>query len=236
MTYSSPLNCRLTKTNLITFTFFNCLVSNLRMLLLFLRESVFLALSFYVQAAFERYNLAGQLWASDLRSACHSLAAQLFTLFSDGTFHEGDQRRVLAHLAAIPLILKNDVRGSRDTSEVRGLLSQDDIARMEDAESMANHCLDVIRSYYIGAITRKDLCLKDVVIGNRASFFEDQIENVEKVVRSLKFLDSFGIAPGFELLLNTLLGIWFLILPFALAEISGKFCPSIAILIHSLYS
>ena len=190
--------------------------------------SVFLSLSFYVQAAFERYDMAGQLWASDLKSGCHSLAVQLFTLFPEGTFHEGDQRRVLAHLVAIPLILKNDLRASRDTREIRGLLSQDDITRMEGAENMANHCLDVIRSYYISAVAHKDLFLKDDVIGNRASLFEGRIEKLEKIARSMKFLDSFDISPGFVLVLNTILGIWFLILPFSLTDISGMFCFYVA--------
>lgn len=181
----------------------------------------FLVLGFYVQAAFARYNSAGQIWVNDLRSGCHALAAQSFSLFEDGTLHEGDQLRMVAHIAALPLVLKNELRGSRDVREIKGLLSYDDMARIQCAESMASHCVDVIRSYFIALISRKDLLSKNIVFGNRVLFYKVGILGLERLIRSLKFLRSFDIAPGFVSLLNILLGIWFAILPFAIAEICG---------------
>lgn len=190
-------------------------------LLFYVQCAAFLVLGFYVQAAFARYNSAGHIWVDELGSNCHALAAQSFSLFEDNTLHEGDKLRMVAHIAALPLVLKNELRGSRDVREVKGLLSYEDIARIQCAESMASHCVDVIRSYFIALISRKDLLSKTVVFGNRVLFFKVGILGLERLIRSLKFLRSFDIAPGFLALLNALLGIWFVILPFAISEISG---------------
>eukprot|EP00737_Agarophyton_chilense_P002425 gb/GEZJ01002761.1/.p1 GENE.gb/GEZJ01002761.1/~~gb/GEZJ01002761.1/.p1 ORF type:complete len:1440 (-),score=182.28 gb/GEZJ01002761.1/:2957-7276(-) len=185
--------------------------------------AAFMLLGFFVQAAFIRYIAAGSVWGARLRSSCHSIAVQFQTLFSEGTIHDGDVTRVLAHVAAIPLVLKSELRNSRDLREVKGLLSFSDIARIQCADSMVSHCVDVIRSYYLFFMCHKEQISVPVTYGSRTSFVKYEIIELEKVIRHSKFLRSFEIAPGFLVLLKSFLGLWFLVLPFALAEFSGWF-------------
>lgn len=180
-------------------------------------------LGFYGQAAFSRYTAAGRVWTHDLRFACSSLAAEFLALFPPGALHEGDHQRVLAHIAALPLVLKHELRYSRDTRELKGLLSHEDMVRIQCANSMSNHCVDVIRSYYAGGTTHKNLFTTKVVVGNRMSYIKMSVAHLENGIASSRFLRSYEIAPGFLVLLNLLLGTWFLLLPFALAEKSGMF-------------
>lgn len=178
-------------------------------------------LGFYVQAAFTRYMSAGRVWTHDLRFACSSLAAQFMSLFPEGALHEGDHQRAVAHVAALPLVLKHELLHSRDTRELKGLLSSEDLLHIQCAESMANHCLDVIRAYYAAGSSHKDMFTKKVVMNNRASPMNLSITHIENGIALSKFLRSYEIAPGFQILLNLLLATWFLVLPFAIAERSG---------------
>ncbi|CAN8064519.1 unnamed protein product [Agarophyton chilense] len=185
--------------------------------------AAFLLLGFYVNAAFTRYKEAGNVWASMLHSSCRSLAVHFLTLFESGSIHKGDHDRVIAHIAAIPLILKSELRNSRDTREVKGLLSREDLARVHCAESMSRYCVEVIKTYQITAADRPEYASMMIPYGSRFFAMEDEMELLEKAIQQSDFLSSFPVAPGFLSLLNALLGIWFLILPFALIEISGWF-------------
>lgn len=179
-------------------------------------------LGFYVQAAFKRYHEAGSVWADNLRASCHAMAVQMQGLIEDGVLHEGDKDRIFGHIAAIPLVFKHELRSSRDIREVKGLLSMADVARIQTSASMIVHCQDVIRAYLTELCTHserhRNKSFKDYA---RTSFFSLDLVGLEKALRSCKFLNQFEIAPGFLILLNCLLGLWFLLLPFVLAEVSG---------------
>ncbi|CAN8065431.1 unnamed protein product [Agarophyton chilense] len=185
--------------------------------------AAFMVLGFFVQAAFVRYISAGGVWGARLRASCHTLAVQFQTLFPEGSIHDGDHRRILSHIAAIPLVLKSELRNSRNIQEVKGLLSHHDISKIQCADSMVSHCVDVLRSYFLVYLHHSDRLRKPVVYGSGVAFVKMEIIALEKMIRQSKFLRSFDIAPGFLILLNCFMGIWFLILPFALAEYSGWF-------------
>lgn len=178
-------------------------------------------LGFYVQAAFSRYMSAGRVWTHDLRFACSSLAAQFMSLFPEGALHEGDHQRVIAHVAALPLVLKHELLHSRDTRELKGLLSSEDVLRIQCAESMTNYCLDVIRAYYAAGSSHKDMFRKKVVLNTCIIPPNMSITHIENGIALSKFLCLYEIAPGLQILLNILFSTWFLVLPFALAERSG---------------
>lgn len=179
-------------------------------------------LGFYVQFAFQRYHEAGSVWADNLRAACHALSVQIINYFPDGTIHDNDRKRIMGHIAAIPLVFKQELRDSRDIREIKGLVSQEDFARIQTAESMVAYCVDVVRAYFSEFICRPErLKKKSPGVWNRDTFLNMEIRALETAIRACKFLKVFVIAPGFIVLLNFLLGLWFLLLPFVLAEISG---------------
>lgn len=186
-------------------------------------NKAFTLLSFFVKAAFSRYNNAGSIWGDELRASCHALAMQWTTLFPEGTWHRGDHERVLSHIAALPLALKADLRGIRDLREVKGLLSQRDLGRLQVASGMAEHCVDVIRSYFIAGTGRVDLLERadDAHGGARVAPVKQEIGNLEAVVQKGVFLASFRTSSSFSAMLKTMLWIWFALLPFVLAELTG---------------
>lgn len=192
---------------------------------LYLSFAAFTLLSFYVTATLNRYNTASKLFGNDLRARCHSLTALFLSLAPRGFVHPNDHERIVGHIAAIPLVLKAELRQTRDIRDVKGLLSYTDLARMQCAGSMITHCIDVIRSYLFKVLRQE----AEIHRGgwskpkNRSAFVTEQIKSLEQLVRSAKFVRTFPIAPGFILLLKTLLTIFFAIVPFALAETSGWF-------------
>ena len=162
------------------------------------------------------------MWTDSLRSSCHALAAQWFTMFEPGTWHKNDNARVIGHIAALPLLVKCELRGGRDLTELKGLLSHEDVGKILDSPVMSSHCLDVIRSYFIAGARHKNRLSKPVYGGHRLSFVQLEIKRTEATIRSAMFLKKYAIAPGFIVLLNMLIATWFFLLPFVLAETSGK--------------
>ena len=51
-------------------------------------------------------------------------------MFPVGAAHEGDYGRIIGHLVAIPLVLKEQVRHSFDPPDLVGYLSNEDIVRL----------------------------------------------------------------------------------------------------------
>lgn len=183
-------------------------------------------LGFYVQAAFSRYHRAGTIWGDDLRALCHAFSAQVLTFAPAGSWHEGDHDRIIGHIASLPIVLKMQARGHRNLVELKGLLSQSDIGRIHCARDMARHCLDVLRSYIVTAVEAPEELNTDVEWSSqRFSFLLRRINNLEEAILVSDFLTTVGIAYGFTILLRTMLGIFFVLLPFILAEASGRLNP-----------
>lgn len=179
-------------------------------------------LGFYVQAAFQRYHIAGEAWGDDLRATCHSLAAQLLSYAPPGACHDGDMNRMIAHIASIPIALKMELRKDRNIGELKGLLSQQDIGRVHCAGNMAQHCLDVVRSYYAVMTNQQDRLQRTFKFTSRTVTIPPDIRKLEGVIRRCLLIRDVGISHGFKILLRVLLSIWFFLLPFILAESSGK--------------
>lgn len=138
-----------------------------------------------------------------------------------GAWHPGDHERILAHVAAIPITLKQELRHERDLIELKGLLSQQDIGRIHIAGNMAMHCLDVLRSYCAMAMSHNEKLHVEFQFANRAVPILGDVRKLEGVVRNCLFIRDQGIARGFTVLLRALLVIFFLLVPFVLAEDTG---------------
>lgn len=184
----------------------------------------FTVLGFFVRAAFGRYNTAGSVWGDSLRGSCHTLASTFMSYWPANEMHPGDKARLLGHLAALPVALKCDLRNSRDLRELKGLLSTSDISRIMHAYSMSTHCVTVVRSYYYKMMARMKTIKSTKVQGGRLNL-QTLVEMmmVERIVQTALFLKDVPIARGFLNLLNTLLFVFFAILPFILGEITGWF-------------
>lgn len=200
-----------------------------------LSVAAFALLSFYVREAFARYNVGGNVWYDYLRAYCHSLLSQLMSYWAKGELHEEDHRRMVGHLSAIPLLLKKELRYSRDVREIKALVSSSDLARIECADSMAVHCLDVVRAYFYKIMTREKAVGIDKSSsgdstesikrnpGRLSLIMWNDLVSIENGIQDALHLNRYRIAPGFTNLLKTLLGLWFLVLPLVLAELSGWF-------------
>lgn len=198
-------------------------------------------MGFYVQLAYQRYTEAGIVWYNLIPGGCIDLSGTWLSLFERGTWHEGDLERVFGHIAAIPVVLKHSVRGSRDLRDLQGLLSPQDIAAIQRAEDMPTHCTDVLRSYYYHSKLVK--CEDEEgnrMSSNRRSFIGPCFGTLDAAIKSARFLYEFEFAKGFAQELNFLLGLWFVLLPLVLAEVSGwlslVWIPIIALAILGMYN
>lgn len=181
------------------------------------------------------------MWFNLIPGGCIDLSAAWLILFERGTWHEGDFERIFGHIAAIPIVLKHSVRGSRDLRDLQGLLSPQDIAAIQCAEDMPTHCTDVLRSYYHHSkLTMSENEDSETMSPNRVSFIPPCFGLLDAAIKSARFLSEFEFAKGFAQELNFLLGLWFLLLPLVLAEISGwlslVWIPIIGLAILGVYS
>lgn len=184
----------------------------------------FTTLGFFVRAAFKRYHLAGSVWGDHLRGSCHSLASQFLSYFQRDELHNGDHKRVISYIATLPLVLKSELRGSRDIRELKGLLSFTDLGHVQCAESMSGHCLSVVRSYFLKVLSRQGAVQGDALFPDRIGWtMQRDLMALEQAVQLTMYLNQTEMAPGFSVLVKILLAVWFFIVPFVVSEVMGWF-------------
>lgn len=178
-----------------------------------------------MRASYVRYNKAGGIWTLSLKSTLHTIASTWMTLFPDGILSMADQNRIIGHLAAVPVALKQQLRDSLDLQELKGILSDRDLAAIQSAPNMPAYCVDVVRAYYYKPSMVSDPDDTSGQSENRTWMvaMRNQFRPLEEAIASSLYLKEFMLAPGFVAVLNTMLGIWFMVLPFVLAEVSGWF-------------
>lgn len=184
--------------------------------------AAFTLLGFFAEDAFSRYNEGGTVWGDSLRSLCNFHAGLFLKLWKKNRIHSGDHDRIIGHIAALPLVLKLELRDSRDMRQLMGLLSYADVGRMQRSSSMSFHCLDVIRTYWIKCTSTdsKNVVRTEGAVEKGVKYY---FLDLEKAVKLVLFLKAFDIAPGFIKLLKTLLAMFFVVMPFVLAELTGWF-------------
>lgn len=184
--------------------------------------SVFILLGFYVNEAFSRYNAAGDIWEHTLRKGCHIVTTYALSAFPANIVHKGDHDRLVGHIAVLPIVLKAELRDQRDIREACALLSYADIGRIQCAPSMTMHCIDVILSYW-NMYTRRGLKPQHVMnqTGPRMALIRFELLQIEAAINKAVTMKQFPIAPGFVTVLHILLALFFIVLQFILAPISG---------------
>lgn len=184
--------------------------------------SVFILLGFYVNEAFARYNTAGDIWEHTLSKGCHIVSTFALSAFPANIVHKGDHDRFVGHIAVLPIVFKAELRDQRDIREACALLSYSDIGRIQCASSMTLHCIDVILSYW-AMYTRRVLKPQHVMnqTGPRMALIRFELLQIESAINKAFTMKQFPIAPGFVTVLHILLALFFIVLPFILAPISG---------------
>lgn len=186
----------------------------------------FTLLGFFSAMAATRYHSGGSLWVQRIRPACHSLVSNLLRFYKDGAVHPDDIHRMVGIVAAIPLAIRAELRGSRDVRDISGLLSAEDFSAVICSENMCDHLFDVIRAYYLRiALIPDKLKVLDVSTPPRVrtAFIRLPLIDIENALGEARFLMAFDMSPAFRTLLGTLLFVWFALLPFLLFEFSGKY-------------
>lgn len=93
---------------------------------------------------------AVRVWTS-LGGTISSFAKYVLQAFPEGMFHRGDRERILGFLVAFPVALKRELRGERDLRELKNVLTEEDLAKLQNAESMSSFCLYVLSGYVLNA-------------------------------------------------------------------------------------
>lgn len=97
---------------------------------------------------------AVRVW-TNIGGTITSFAKYVCQAFDSGMFHRGDRERILGFLVAFPVVLKRELRNERDLRELKGVLTQDDLAKLQNAASMPSYCLYVLSGYCLEAKTRE---------------------------------------------------------------------------------
>lgn len=182
----------------------------------------FTLLAFYVNEAYERYAKAAKVWNGELQVLLHGIAAQFTIFWEEGTVHQGDKKRLIGHLAALPYALRSDLRQSKHIPEVKGLLSPADFVSMTFGKSMSLRAWSVTRAYYTKVAFRTDTLRPGSVQQGRMNLMIRQnMPAIESVIQTALHYRDRDMARQFTVLLNVWLFIWFVFLPFILVDFSG---------------
>lgn len=93
---------------------------------------------------------AVRVW-TNIGGTITSFAKYVCQAFPENMFHPGDRERMLGFLVAFPVTLKRELRGELDLQELKGVLSQGDLAQIQNASSMPSHCLYMLSRYCLHA-------------------------------------------------------------------------------------
>lgn len=116
----------------------------------------FTLLGFYVTASHNRYISGMQLWASSLRLTLHTLVTQFRNYFPAEGIHKHDHLRIMGHIISLPIVLKQEVKQSRDVRDLTKFLPSQDVLDILNARSMSRHVVNDIRSYFVRIAMRPD--------------------------------------------------------------------------------
>lgn len=166
---------------------------------------------------------AGKNLSAALGSTLHVISAYVESSSREASWRSVDFKRVLAHLASIPLVLREELRQSRDLSILKGLLSAEDVGKIECSENMTKYCVDVVRSYYFRALCHPDATQDSPLVSGGLPYYHigSELANLDTILSECLFVSRFQISPAALILLRLLLGVWFFIIPFVLAEKNG---------------
>lgn len=112
-----------------------------------------------------------RLWTM-IHGTITSTANYVVQAFSRDCFHIGDRERILGYLVAFAVTLKRELRDERDLRELKCVLTDEDLSRLQNAPVMSSYCLYVLSGYCLEAKqTETQLPQTFIVVRLPISFF-----------------------------------------------------------------
>lgn len=113
---------------------------------------------------------ASRTW-TDISGTITDFAKYVVLGFPEGILHRGDRERILSFLVAFPIVLKRELRNERDLRELKTVLAESDLARLQNADSMSAYCLYVLSGYMLKARRREHEFPQTFIVVRFYSFF-----------------------------------------------------------------
>lgn len=95
-----------------------------------------------------------RLWTM-ITGTITSTAKYIVQAFAEDCFHKGDRERILGFLVAFAVTLKRELRDEKDLRELKSVLSDEDLARLQNSSGMSSYCLYVLSGYLLEAKQRE---------------------------------------------------------------------------------
>lgn len=187
---------------------------------------LFLLLGFWLNDAYNRYWAALMLWQTTIRSGIDEVAFQFAIICKRGMWHHRDRERLFSYLAALPYVVKMDLRSSHELSELENILSPNDLADLRASDNMRHQCFDVLYGYcnsvdsaYGKILKKKTTGCTDAenargnALGITAYSTLYNLWSVEKALQECETMRKFPISKSFTAHLGIFTALWLAILP-----------------------
>lgn len=187
--------------------------------------ALFVLLGFFIREASNRYWDAQVNW-SIIGAILRQIARHIRQTYPQGTWHEGDIDRIIAHLVAYPIALKMMLRGEREAMQFDGILHKEDIDDVLNSDSFHTHCMRVVRTYISAA---EEDCKAFEIIAADATpagwgaryLVIDQMDAADFHSNNVMKISRSSPAKGYVTHLHVFLYLWMFFLPLALIKSSG---------------
>lgn len=190
--------------------------------------ALFMILSFRASSALSGYE-SGAALLDDIRRNLRHLALEFVQVFTPGKWHAGDRERIIAHLAHVPLAIREEMIGSHDVpkDEIRGLLSDEDFKKLGSSPNKVDHLLNVVEAYVLTmdcddpAYTAKQT--NDKAGGSFLGQLLGRISQVRHSVRKALGIKRFPGSVNYERHQKLFTGVWLALLPLSMTPSMGFF-------------
>lgn len=188
--------------------------------------ALFLILSFRASDALQRYDSGADIW-SGMTDTLRHLGLEMLQYFRDGTWHVNDKERLMAHMAQLPLALRDEMLGIERSrvDDKEGLLSQDDLRAMESSKQHVQHILDLLHAYLV----TQDCCdveYRDIDTSQKAKFAPSymmlgRIYKLRKQVAQAQLIKRFPVVRSYTRHQRAFTALWLSLLPLTMTPTSG---------------
>lgn len=189
----------------------------------FVGLGIFLLLGFWINDAYGRFGRGLQLWQHSIRRRLESASFYIAMTAKPGLWHERDRERILSFFAAIPYVVKQHLRQSRDISELEGILSPEDLSALGSAPNLPMFCFNVLYAYINSAdsvdkntLRKQSNPFRTAIFGVHYGLWE-----VERAVEECESLLKFPISKFFTIHLTVFTMYWLAVLPLSLVLHDG---------------
>lgn len=186
---------------------------------------VFSLLGFWVNDAHGRYRRALDIWLFEMRTKIDTVAFQISVLCRPGLWHNKDRERLFSFLAALPYVVKMQLRETRDTTELEGLLARGDLDDLRRAQNLPRHCLHLVYGYLNSMDSADSQTFRGGSSPLSATIYPlyYNLWAVESMIAECEALKKFPLSVSFTNHLRVFSAFWLALLPLSLIGTGGLF-------------